>query len=75
VVWVENEVIAPGLCPKLQPAYKGPCLILKKYNDLTYAVQLKHNGPAYVLHHNKMKPYTGRNAPEWIVAIQKDLNC
>ncbi len=28
VVWVENEAVAPGICPKLQTAYKGPVLSL-----------------------------------------------
>ncbi len=73
VVWVENEVIAPGLCPKLQPAYKGPCLILKKYNELTYSVQLHSNGPACVLHHNKMKPYLGTDIPVWIQTVGNRL--
>ncbi len=58
-VWVENEAISPGLCPKWQTAYKGPCVITHKFNDLTYSVQLKETGSTRVLHHNKMKPCLG----------------
>ncbi|MES9881558.1 MAG: reverse transcriptase domain-containing protein [Sedimenticola sp.] len=73
VVWVENEAIAPGLCAKLQPAYKGPCVIVHKFNDLTYSVQLNATGSTRVLHHNKMKPYEGTDIPVWIQFANRRL--
>ena len=38
IVWVEKTSIRPGLSPKLQPLFHGPCLIVQKYNDLVYRV-------------------------------------
>ena len=58
--------IRPGLSPKLQPLYHGPCLIVEKYNDLVYRVQLSKWGVCQVLHHNKMKPYEGVNILRWL---------
>ena len=66
VVWAEKTSIRPGLSPKLQPLYHGPCLIVEKYNDLVYRVQLSKWGVCQVLHHNKMKPYEGVNIPRWL---------
>jgi transposase InsO family protein len=37
-VWYLHEQRKDGVCPKLQPQYIGPCVILKKYNDLVYCV-------------------------------------
>ena len=40
IVWAEKTSVRPGLSPKLQSLYQGPCLIVDKYNDLVYRVQL-----------------------------------
>ncbi|MEW8547681.1 MAG: hypothetical protein AB2693_29590, partial [Candidatus Thiodiazotropha sp.] len=40
VVWVERTSVRPGLSPKLQPLYHGPCLIVQKYKDIVCRVQL-----------------------------------
>ena len=66
VVWAEKTSVRTGLSPKLQPLYHGPCLIVEKYNDLVYRVQLSKWGVCQVLHHNKMKPYEGVNIPRWL---------
>ena len=65
-VWVEKTSVRPGLSPKLQTLYHGPCLIVQKYNDIVFRVQLSKWGVCQVLHHNKMKPYKGDNIPRWI---------
>ena len=41
-------------------------LIVPKYNDIVFRVQLSKWGVCQVLHHNKMKPYKGDNIPRWI---------
>ena len=33
-----------GSCPKLQSLYHGPCLVIKKINDLDYLIQLDQSG-------------------------------
>jgi hypothetical protein len=64
-VWYLHEQKKDGVCPKLQPHYIGPCVILKKYNDLVYCVQLSQDGLIKVLNHNKLKPYLGPHYPKW----------
>ncbi|MEW8191404.1 MAG: reverse transcriptase domain-containing protein [Candidatus Thiodiazotropha endolucinida] len=66
IVWAEKTSVRPGLSPKLQSLYQGPCLIVDKYNDLVYRVQLSKWGICQVLHHNKLKPYEGTNTPRWL---------
>lgn len=66
VVWVEKTLGRPGLSPKLQPLYHGPCLIEQHYNDIVFRVQLSKWGVCQVLYQNKMKPYKGDNIPRWI---------
>ena len=70
LVWVALEGCRPGLSPKLQATYRGPCIIVYKYNDLNYRVQLSQFGLERVLHHNKLKPYEGENIPSWIQTVR-----
>ena len=44
-VWYLHEQRKECVCTKLQPLYMGPCVVLKKYNDLVYCVQLSKDGP------------------------------
>ena len=71
LVWVAQEGCKPGLSPKLQASYRGPCLIVHKHNDLDYRVRLSRFGLECVLHHNKHKPYEGENIPLWIQAVKR----
>ena len=71
LVWVAQEGCKPGLSPKLQASYRGPCLIVHKHNDLDYRVRLSRFGLECVLHHNKLKPYEGENIPLWIQAVKR----
>lgn len=48
IVWVEKTSCRPGLCQKLQPLYHGPCVIVQKYNDLVYRIQLSKWGVCQV---------------------------
>ena len=73
VVWVAQEGCRPGLSPKLQASYRGPCVIIHKYSDLNFKVQLSRFGLQRVVHHNKLKPYEGDNIPEWIVELKQTL--
>ena len=66
VVWYLNEVQNEGISPKLQPTYLGPCLIVRKLNDLIFEIQLSRNGKTRVVHHNKLKPFEGEAYPKWI---------
>ena len=44
---------------------KGPYLIPEKLSDLDYCIQLDAKGKQKVVHHNKLKPYTGPRGLPW----------
>ena len=73
-VWVEQTITKPGISPKLQSLYHGPYVIVQKYDDLTYRVQLTKTGVHQVLHHNKLKPYEGHSVPNWVKSIKNKLD-
>jgi hypothetical protein len=64
-VWYLNEERKPGISPKLQPLYKGPVLILQKVSELDYKVQINQRGDTKLVHHNKLKPYQGKQTLPW----------
>ena len=70
VVWYVNEVWIEEISPKLQPTYLGPCLIVRKLNDLIFEMQLSRNGKTRVVHHNKLIPFKGEAYPKWIVVCK-----
>ena len=72
-VWVEIEASKPGISPKLRSLYRGPCIIIQKYNDLDFKVQFSKFGLQQVLHHNKLKPYEGDNVPKWAQKVKATL--
>jgi hypothetical protein len=38
-IWLLSEMHRKHECPKLQPNYIGPCVVLKKISDLNYMIQ------------------------------------
>ena len=59
LVWYATDIKQLHLAPKLQVPFEGPYLILEKLSDLDYHIQLDAKGKQNVVHHNKLKPYTG----------------
>jgi hypothetical protein len=71
-VWYLNEARYVDKSPKLQSAYLGPYVVIKKLNEQDYMIQIELNGKTMVVHHNKLKPYEGENPPKWAkAAIRK----
>ena len=69
-VWYLNESRKEGNCQKLQPLYLGPCLILKRFNDINYQIQTDAKGTTKVINHDKLKPYKGGNIPKWMKLLE-----
>ena len=70
-VWYLAECRKKGLSPKLQPAYEGPFVIRKRLNNLNYMIQKDRAGKKrVVVHHNKLKEYTGLSPPRWAAALR-----
>ena len=64
-VWLFDPTRQKNRSPKLQQRWKGPCKVLKKITDVTYRIQISPRGKPRVVHHNRLKQYTGDNKPEW----------
>ena len=69
-VWFLNESRFEGVSPKLQPLYVGPCLVIKKLNDINYFIQLDGKGTRKVVNHDKLKPYKGVQHPKWMKIVE-----
>ncbi len=58
-----------GKSPKLEPnKWVGPCVVLKVYSDLHYAVKQGPKSKLRLLHHDNIKPHLGdpAQAPDWV---------
>ncbi|MCG8045846.1 MAG: RNase H-like domain-containing protein [Candidatus Thiodiazotropha endolucinida] len=72
-VWYLSEVSKPGRCPKLEPTYAGPYVVVCKLNPLNFQVQFDKHGTSRIVHHNKLKKYEGNQAPPWAVKVSKSV--
>ncbi|KAK3743518.1 hypothetical protein QZH41_015906, partial [Actinostola sp. cb2023] len=69
-VWLHNPKRKKGRCPKLQnDVYEGPFLVISQLDDVTYRIQKGAKTKPKVVHHNRLKPYEGTNAPTWLDAL------
>lgn len=63
-----------GKSPKLEPnKCFGPCVVLKVYSDLHYAVQQGPKSKIRVLHHGNLKRNFSGIASEWVKSQQEKL--
>ena len=71
LVWYATDIKQLHLAPKLQVPFEGPYLILGKISDLDYCIQLDAKGNQKVVHHDKLKTYTGTKGLSWSLATLK----
>lgn len=64
-VWLHNAATKKGRCRKLQRSWIGPVKILNKVNDVLYRIKLGPYKKSKVVHHDKLKIYTGNQLPDW----------
>ena len=72
LVWVMNKERKKGKTPKLQPKWKGPCLVTRAFNDVVVAVHLSPRKCSN-LHVDLLKPCTVRKEPPWIKRLRRKL--
>ena len=65
IVWYLHETKKIGISPKLQTVYDKPFVVIKTLGDVNYRIQMNKEGKTKVVHHNKLKPYEGREPPKW----------
>ena len=70
VVWYANKIRRKGVCPKLQPKWRGPCLILKLHNDVLAHIQLS-NRKFVTVHTDLLKKCFSKKLPGWLRRAQK----
>ena len=73
LVWYASEFKQLHIAPKLRSPYSGPFLVLKGIGSLNYLIQLDPAGTKKLVHHNKLKPYTGDNPPTWVNIALKGI--
>ena len=70
LVWYASIASEIHITPKLRKRYMGPALVLKKYDDLTYLIQVNRDSKK-VVHHDKLMPYNGDKRPRWMKSALK----
>jgi hypothetical protein len=61
LVWLFNRQRKKGRCPKLQPSWEGPFVILTRINDVVYRIQRHPRAKMKVVHLDRLAPYAGDN--------------
>ena len=64
-VWLYNPTRRVGVCSKLTSKWKGPYVVIRKLDDVTYLVKNSPKQRAKVYHIDRLIPYRGRNPPRW----------
>ena len=72
-VWLYNPTRKIRVCSKLTPHWKGPYLVIKKLDSLTYMVKWSAKQQAKVYHVDRLMKYRGINIPHWMKAEQQRL--
>ena len=63
-VWYANKLRKKGVCPKLQPKWRGPCLVTKRFNDCLVHIQLSCK-KSLTCHIDLLKPCFSTKLPGW----------
>ena len=70
--WYANKLRKKGVSPKLQPKWRGPCLIIKKLNDTIVHIQLSAK-KFLTVHTDLLKPCHSPRRPRWLKKAQKSI--
>ena len=73
MVWCLLESRKVGIAPKLQKRYEGPYVVIERLSPVNFKIQVRQDGSAKVLHHNKLKFYKGDSPPSWVKRASKRL--
>ena len=75
-VWLFTPKRKKGVSPKLQRNWDGPFVILKKVNDVTFRIQKSPRSKPKVVHHDRLKLYTGKiSSPFNVKPNSCDVSC
>ena len=63
-IWYASKLRKKGVCPKLQPKWRGPCLVIKKYNDCLVQIQVSCK-KSLTVHVDLLKACYSTRFPGW----------
>ena len=63
--WYANKIRKKGVLPKLQPAWRGPCLVVKMHGDMTAEIQSSAQ-KSHIVHVDLLKPCFSTKLPRWL---------
>lgn len=72
-VWYLNKIRKKGVTPKLQPKWRGPCVIVRMYSDVVAEVQLSAR-KSVTVHVDMLKPCYSVRRPSWLTKLVKKLS-
>ena len=72
-VWVYQPVRKVGVCTKLTSPWKGPYLVIKRLDDITYKIKKNKASPGLVIHVDRLATYKGTKLPTWMVQERDNL--
>ncbi|CAG2220993.1 Retrovirus-related Pol polyprotein from transposon 17.6,Retrovirus-related Pol polyprotein from transposon 297 [Mytilus edulis] len=73
-VWIYDPIRKKGVCSKLTPKWKGPFIIEKRIDDVTYRVKRSLRQPSTVYHVDRLALYQGRNVPSWASRFRRMMD-
>ena len=71
-VWYANKLRKVGVSPKLQPKWRGPCLVVKRYNDCLVHIQLSAK-KSVTVHTDLLKSCYSTKLPGWFRRKRRQL--
>ena len=72
-VWFLREARRVGVSQKLEPRFDGPFVVTAMPSKINLTIQLDSDGQQRTIHHDKLKPYRGKNIPSWVLKVQNKL--
>ena len=70
LVWLHDPSRKRGVCHKQQNKWKGPYLVTRKLDDLTYLVKKSPSQPIKAFHLDRLLPYCWKNIPQWVMKMK-----
>ena len=71
-VWYANKLRKKGVSPKLQPKWRGPCLVVKRFNDCLVHINLSCK-KSMTVHTDLLKPCYSTRLPGWFRRKRRQL--
>ena len=72
LVWYMNKLRKKGVSPKLQPKWRGPCVVTRKFNTVLVEIQFSPTKKTTV-HTDLLKPCHSLKLPTWLKKTRRRL--